>query len=56
MVRKLDIDGDAQADLFGHGGEPPRCICLPSPEPRGPRGNQNHWIERNRILNLEEYL
>jgi len=21
MVRKLDIDGDAQADLAGHGGE-----------------------------------
>ena len=21
MVRKLDIDGDAQADLTGHGGE-----------------------------------
>ena len=21
MVRKLDVDGDAQADLAGHGGE-----------------------------------
>ena len=22
MVRKLNVDGDAQADLAGHGGEP----------------------------------
>jgi MOSC domain-containing protein YiiM len=27
MVRKLDIDGDAQADLAGHGGEH-RAVCV----------------------------
>ena len=29
MVRKLDIDGDAQADLAGHGGENRAVFCLP---------------------------
>ena len=28
MVRKLDIDGDAQADLAGHGGEQ-RAVFFP---------------------------
>jgi hypothetical protein len=29
MVRKLNIDGDGQADLAGHGGERALRICLP---------------------------
>ena len=32
MVRKLDIDGDAQDDLAGHGGDHSRRIRLPDGE------------------------
>jgi MOSC domain-containing protein YiiM len=30
LVRRLNIDGDAQGDLAGHGGEPARCVRLPN--------------------------
>jgi MOSC domain-containing protein YiiM len=39
MVRKLDIDGDAQADLAGHGGEQRAVFVyqMDSYSARGPR-------------------
>jgi MOSC domain-containing protein YiiM len=31
MVRRLNIEGDGQGDLAGHGGEHRAMICRPSP-------------------------